>query len=156
MGASRSSYRTPRFRAVLVDGTVLEGTIQGSGGRLGNGASHVGQEAAERAAAVSLVAKVICAGSTRETEIALAETLGLVTSWAWVYLIPTGPAEHGDGEWSERVEVPLLGTRWALLPARSVGCRACDQTGIGAGSGSSCEACSPVITLILTGGSDAR
>lgn len=126
--ASTDPYvRAPRFRAVFSDGRVLEGTVQGSSGRLGGGALHAGQEAAERAALASLIAKVL-----------LAETVGRRA----VTMIPTGPGDRGDGEWADRVEVPLLGVAWQPLPARSSGCFPCRGTGTLA-DGRSCSACSP-------------
>lgn len=97
--------RTPRFRATLADGRVLEGVIHGSGGRLGNGASQAGQEGMERAAVERLSAWLRLAGDSP------------VPSRAYANLIPTGPEDRGDGEWTDRVDVPLVGTRWELLPA---------------------------------------
>ena len=90
---------TVRFRAVLADGRVYDGPLQANGGRLGNGAAHLGQAKME-SIAVSTLRGWIRAASPRAT----------------VALIQTGPA-GGDGEWDDRVEVPLLGTRWYLLPA---------------------------------------
>lgn len=109
--------RTPRFRARLADGRVLEGVIQGSGGRLGNGATQAGQRGAERVAAERL------AGWIR-----LAEA-SPIPAKAYANLIPTGPDDHGDGEWEARVEVPLVGTCFDLLPAHAAGCEACSGLG---------------------------
>lgn len=117
MSTTDPFVRAPRFRARLSDGRVLEGTIQGSGGRLGNGATQAGQRGAERAASERLALWVRWAEARLVSEV-------------FVSLIPTGPDEHGDGEWEARVEVPLVGTRFDLLPARSVGCAACDGLGV--------------------------
>lgn len=55
-----------RFRAILADGDVIIGSIQGSGGRIGSGAAYNGPEAARREAEERLAAFQRCAAEGRQ------------------------------------------------------------------------------------------
>lgn len=98
-------YDSIRFRATLADGTVVEGPIQGNGGRLGSGALHAGREAARREAAKSLA--LAQRNARRNRPVAIYEPQSKHVA---MY-----PAETPEDQ-GEPVAVPLLDTVFEVLP----------------------------------------
>lgn len=93
-----------RFRATLADGRVLEGPVQGYGGKLGTGALHAGFSAARREALRRL--------AFAKRMLARGRALPMYEPEPGCVAIYPDYSAESDGE---PVVVPVKGTAWHVV-----------------------------------------